>query len=323
MTTRALVTGGAGFLGSHLCERLVGEGWIVEAVDNLCTGRAENLANLDGHPAFSLRLADISRQPLRAEDAEGRVDVVLHLACPASPVQYRRLALETLEVCAFGTAAALALAREHGADLVFTSTSEVYGDPLVHPQPESYFGNVDPVGPRSMYDEGKRYAEALCTWTGRMHGVDVRIVRLFNTYGPRMDLHDGRVVPTFVRQALADEPLTVHGDGSQTRSFCYVDDLVDGLIRAATVEAGAVNDGPINLGNPAELTIGEIAERVVAMVGSASKVGFVERPSQDPERRKPDITRAREVLGWEPKVNLIDGLRATIDWARSVSHGEQ
>jgi dTDP-glucose 4,6-dehydratase len=319
MTKRALVTGGAGFVGSHLCERLVRDGWAVEAVDNLCTGRAENLSALEGEPSFALHLADVSREPLRPPGAEGSLDVVLHLACPASPVQYRRLALETLQVCSLGTAAALSVAREHDAAFVFTSTSEVYGDPLVHPQPESYFGNVDPVGPRSMYDEGKRYAEALSTWTARVLGLDVRIVRIFNTYGPRMDLHDGRVVPTFVRQALAGEPLTVHGDGSQTRSFCYVDDLVDGLVRAATTAPGAVNEGPINLGNPDELTMAEIAERVRALVGSTSEIRLVERPSQDPNRRKPDITRAREVLGWEPKVKLVDGLTATIEWARSAA----
>jgi dTDP-glucose 4,6-dehydratase len=317
MRKRALVTGGAGFVGSHLCERLVRDGWVVEAVDNLCTGRAENLSMLDGSPAFVLRRADISWEPLRPPNAEEPVDVVFHLACPASPVQYRRLALETLQVCSLGTAAALAEARRHGAAFLFTSTSEVYGDPLVHPQPESYFGNVDPVGPRSMYDEGKRYAEALCTWTARERGVDVRIVRIFNTYGPRMDLHDGRVVPTFVRQALADEPLTVHGDGSQTRSFCYVDDLVDGLVRAATASRGVINESPTNLGNPAELTMREIAERILELTGSTSEIQYVERPSQDPERRRPDIARAREILGWEPKVNLVDGLRATIDWARA------
>jgi len=232
-------------------------------------------------------------------------------------VQYARLPLETLQVSSVGTHGALELAARHGAAVVLASTSEVYGDPLVHPQPESYWGNVDPVGPRSMYDEGKRYAEALATWHRSVHGTDVRIVRIFNTYGPRMDLWDGRVVCTFVRQALADEPLTVHGDGSQTRSFCYVSDLIDGIVRAGTADPGEVNRMPTNLGNPTESTVRAIAELVIELTESSSSVAFVERPPSDPSRRRPDIARAGQVLGWQPTVDLRDGLERTIDWARS------
>jgi dTDP-glucose 4,6-dehydratase len=315
---RAVITGGAGFLGSHLCERLLGEGWAVECVDNLSTGRRENVASFEGHPTFDLRTADVAREALRDPSAGERVDLVFHLACPASPVQYRRLALETLEVSAVGTANALALAREQGAVLVLASTSEVYGDPDVHPQPETYWGRVDPVGPRSMYDEGKRYAEALATWHRHVHGTDVRIVRIFNTYGPRMDLWDGRVIPTFVRQALAGEPLTLHGSGDQTRSFCYVSDLVDGFLRVGAAEPGEVNNSPVNLGNPVERTMAEIARLIVDLTGSSSPIENVIRPPGDPERRRPDITRARTVLGWEPTVGLEDGLAETIRWARST-----
>ncbi len=313
MSPKALVTGGAGFLGSHLCERLLGDGWEVVVVDNLSTGREQNLVPLQRRPGFSFSRLDVAVGWL----PEGPFDAVVHLACPASPVQYHRLPLETLEVSSAGTKAALDLAGRTGARFLLASTSEVYGDPLVHPQPETYAGNVDPVGPRSMYDEGKRYAEALATWYGKVHGTDVRIVRIFNTYGPRMDLRDGRVVCTFVRQALTGEPLTVHGDGTQTRSFCYVTDLIEGIVRAITAPSGPINDRPTNLGNPVERTIMEIAKAVLAQADSTSAIETVERPPADPERRRPDITRARTVLGWEPKVGLEDGLQATIAWARS------
>ena len=318
MSRRALVTGGAGFIGSHLCERLIAEGFEVECLDDLSTGKEQNVSHLEGGGAFSFRLADVSQDPLRDPAEKGNLDVVLHLACPASPVQYNRLPLETLAVMSSGTQRALDLARENGATFVLASTSEVYGDPKVHPQPESYWGNVDPVGPRSMYDEGKRFAEALATWHGRVHGQDVRIVRIFNTYGPRMDLWDGRITPTFIRQALAGEALTVHGDGTQTRSFCYVADLVEGLFRIATAPAGTVNEGPVNLGNPIEKTVKEIADMVISLTGSPSPIANVDRPPGDPEQRRPDISRAREVLGWEPVVGLQEGLARTIEWARGV-----
>jgi dTDP-glucose 4,6-dehydratase len=310
---RVLVTGGAGFVGSHLCESLLHIGRTVTAVDNLSTGDERNVADLARNERFSLHLLDIVSDPLPSD----QVDVVFHLACPASPVQYARLPLETLEVSSVGTRRALDLAAQAGAIFVLASTSEVYGDPLIHPQAETYWGNVDPIGPRSMYDEGKRFAEAMATWYGRVHGLDVRIARIFNTYGPRMSLWDGRVVPTFIRQALAGEALTVHGEGEQTRSFCYVADLVEGLIRLAEAEPGAVNRLPVNLGNPVETSILDVAHRVLALTGSSSSIDQVERPAGDPERRCPDITRAREVLAWEPTVSLEEGLRATIDWARS------
>jgi dTDP-glucose 4,6-dehydratase len=310
---KALVTGGAGFVGSHLCQRLVDLGWRVVAVDNLSTGDDRNVAPIAGNERFSLHRSDIVSDPLPSDP----VDVVFHLACPASPVQYARLPLETLEVSSVGTERTLDLAARHRAVFVLASTSEVYGDPLIHPQPETYWGNVDPIGPRSMYNEGKRFAEALATWYGRVRGLDVRIARIFNTYGPRMSLWDGRAVPTFVRQALSGEALTVHGEGGQTRSFCYVHDMVEGLIRLAEAEPGAVNELPVNLGNPAEISILDIAKTVVSLAGSSSSIGKVERPPGDPERRCPDITRARDLLGWEPKVSLEEGLRRTIDWSRS------
>ena len=316
---RALVTGGAGFLGSHLCDRLLSDGWAVECVDNLSTGATENVAEAMQHPSFEFHRADVSRGPLRERSNAGRrLDAVFHLACPASPVQYHRLPLETLEVCSNGTRAALELAREQGAAFFLSSTSEVYGDPLVHPQTEDYWGNVDPIGPRSMYDEGKRFAEALATWYARVHGVDVRIVRIFNTYGPRMDLWDGRVVPTFIRQALTGEPLTVHGEGEQTRSFCYVADLVEGIVKVATADRDMVDPYPFNLGNPDEITMRQLAATLLGITGSSSSVRSVDRPAGDPERRRPDTTRVWRTFGWEPKVGLEEGLRATVAWARSL-----
>jgi dTDP-glucose 4,6-dehydratase len=313
MSPKALVTGGAGFLGSHLCERLLDDGWDVVAVDNLSTGRLVNLAGLEPRRGFAFQHLDVASDPL----PDGPYDAVLHLACPASPVQYHRLPLETLHVSSAGTRTTLERARADGAVYLLASTSEVYGDPLVHPQPETYWGNVDPVGPRSMYDEGKRFGEALATWFSRVHDTDVRIVRIFNTYGPRMDLRDGRVVCTFVRQALTGEPLTVHGDGSQTRSFCYVSDLIDGIVRAASADRGEVNAMPTNLGNPVESSVLEVAKTIVSLTDSDSEIELVPRPLSDPERRQPDISRARDLLGWEPTVDLQDGLEKTIAWARS------
>jgi dTDP-glucose 4,6-dehydratase len=303
---RAVVTGGAGFVGSHLCDRLRQEGVEVVCLDNLVTGSRENVAGLAGDPGFTLDVRDVS-EPF---DVCGPVDLVLHLACPASPLDYARYPVETLKVGAHGTMNALELARRKGARFLLASTSEVYGDPLVHPQPESYWGNVNPIGPRSQYDEAKRYAEALTTAYRTALGVDAVIVRIFNTYGPRMRPRDGRAVPTFVTQALAGEPLTVAGDGSQTRSLCYVDDTVGGLLAAAA----GMHEGPFNIGNPVELSMLELAHRVRELCGSASPVSFVPRPGDDPSVRRPDITRARTELGWQPVVDFDKGLGLTIDW---------
>ncbi|WP_251499724.1 NAD-dependent epimerase/dehydratase family protein [Actinacidiphila cocklensis] len=303
---RAVVTGGAGFVGSHLCDRLREEGTEVVCVDNLLTGSTGNLRARDGDPGFTLEVRDVC-EPF---DVAGPVDLVLHLASPASPHDYARHPLETLRAGAQGTANALDLAHRKGARFLLASTSEVYGDPLVHPQTELYWGNVNPVGPRSQYDEAKRYAEALTTAYRGARGVDTVIVRLFNTYGPRMRPEDGRAVPTFVTQALAGEPLTVAGDGSQTRSLCYVDDTVGGILAAAA----ATHPGPVNLGNPVELTILDLARRIRELCGSASEIAFVERPVDDPGLRRPDIALARAELGWQPAVDFDKGLAMTIDW---------
>lgn len=305
---RAVVTGGAGFVGSHVCERLLAEGWNVVCVDNLLTGAEGNLAGLVDRPGFRWERGDVSR----ALDVEGRVDAVLHLASPASPRDYLEHPIETLKVGAVGTLNALELASRRGATFLLASTSEVYGDPLVHPQPESYWGNVNPVGPRSVYDEAKRYAEALAVAYGRTHGLPIRIARIFNTYGPRMRRGDGRAVPTFVDQALRGRSLTVHGDGSQTRSLCYVEDLVEGLWRLLRSDV----PGPVNLGNPEEVTVREIAELVASLVGTGSGIEFTPRPQDDPERRCPDITLAATVLGWRPAVSMRIGLERVIAWAR-------
>lgn len=303
---RIVVTGGAGFIGSHLCRSLLERGDRVVAVDNFSTGRAENLAGLD----LELVEHDICR-PLRLE---GRFDAVLHLASPASPPAYQGMPLETLEVGSAGTRNALDLAREHGARFVLASTSEVYGDPEQHPQREDYWGHVNPVGPRSMYDEAKRYAEALTVAYGRVHDLPVGIVRIFNTYGPRMQPDDGRVVTNFLSQALAGGPLTVYGDGSQTRSFCYVSDLVRGLV--AMADSG--HPGPVNLGNPGEFTMLELAREVQEVTGRSLEVELRPLPQDDPKRRCPDIARARELLGWEPATPLREGLRRTWDWLASL-----
>jgi dTDP-glucose 4,6-dehydratase len=305
---RAIVTGGAGFLGSHFCERLLHEGWDVVCVDSLLTGETHNLSEISSDAGFGFEQRDVS-EPWTID---GPVDWVLHLASPASPIDYLELPLETLKVGAHGTHNALAVAESKGASLLLASTSEVYGDPKVHPQPESYWGNVNPIGPRSVYDEAKRYAEAVTMAYHRTCGLPVRIVRIFNTYGPRMRKNDGRAVPTFIKQAIRQEPLTVHGDGSQTRSLCYVDDLIEGLWRFINSNV----TGPMNLGNPEEIKIIELAHTIGDLAGGASEIAFVERPVDDPELRCPDITLARRELGWRPQVSLLTGMSKTIEWAR-------
>ena len=303
---RVVVTGGSGFLGSHLCEALLVRGDVVVCVDNLSSGRLSNVEHLLGNPRFTFVQADVSL----ALDVDGPVDAVAHLASPASPNDYHSRPLETLAVGSRGTENCLELARRHSVRVVLASTSEVYGDPLVHPQTESYFGNVNPTGPRSVYDEAKRFAEALSAAYRRTCGVDAGIVRIFNTYGPRMRPHDGRVVSSFVTQALAGAPLTIYGDGAQTRSFCYVDDLVRGLV--AMLDCS--EPGPVNLGNPEERTVGELAALVLAMTGSRSPVVHLPLPVEDPTRRRPVIDLAEERLGWSPQVSTEEGLRRTIDW---------
>jgi dTDP-glucose 4,6-dehydratase len=308
-----LVTGGAGFLGSHLCDRLLADGHRVICVDNLDTGTLENIEHIRG-PEFVFVQHDMIDHLEIAE----QVDFVFHLASPASPIDYLRLPLHTLKVGSYGTHNALGLAKRHRARFLLASTSEVYGDPKVHPQSESYWGHVNPIGPRGVYDEAKRYAEALTMAYHRQQGVDTHIVRIFNTYGPRMRPNDGRAVPTFLRQAMADKPLTVFGDGSQTRSFCFAADLVDGLWRLIQSDYHL----PVNIGNPGEYTILELAERVIAAVGSSSEIVFEALPQDDPAIRQPDITLARELLGWEPRVGLDDGLALTLSavgWQRATA----
>lgn len=306
---RAVITGGAGFIGSHLTDRLLAEGWQVVVVDNLITGREENLQHLAGRPGFEFVRHDVC-EPF---EIEGAVDYVFHLASTASPVDFVRHPLETLRVGSYGTENALQLALRKGAKFLFSSTSEVYGDPLVHPQSEDYWGNVNPIGVRGVYDEAKRYAESLVMAYHRYKGVDTRIVRIFNTYGERMRLDDGRVVPNFVCQALRGEPITVYGDGSQTRSFGYVSDLVEGIWRLANTDYHL----PINIGNPEERTILEFAQLIKRLTGSDSPIVFEEFfTPDDPKRRCPDITRAQEILGWAPRVSLEEGLRRTIDYYR-------
>jgi dTDP-glucose 4,6-dehydratase len=299
----ALVTGGAGFLGSHLCDRLVEDGYRVICVDSLETGSLQNVEHLRGDSFFFIN-HDITNHL----EVEEPIDVLYHLASPASPIDYLRLPLQTLKVGSHGTHNALGLAKWKRARFLLASTSEVYGDPLIHPQPETYWGNVNPIGPRGVYDEAKRYAEALTMAYHRQQGVDTCIVRIFNTYGPRMRPHDGRAIPTFLRQAIANEPITVFGDGSQTRSFCYVDDLIRGLMALA----GSGEHLPVNIGNPAEYTLLELARKVLEATGSTSEIVFEALPVDDPKVRQPDITRARQLLGWEPQVSLEEGLRRTL-----------
>ncbi len=306
---RILITGGAGFIGSHLCDYLLGKDHEVIAMDNLSTGTTDNIAQLSGHERFSFVKHNVTDYIY----VEGPLDAVLHLASLPSPVDYLNFPIQTLKVGALGTHKALGLAKAKGARFLLASTSEVYGDPLVHPQPEDYWGNVNPVGPRGVYDESKRYAEALAMAYHRYHGVETRIVRIFNTYGPRMRLDDGRVVPNFIRQALADEPLTVYDDGLRTRSFCYVSDLVEGIVRL--LYSGEPD--PVNMGNPREMTILEFARTVLRVTGSQSEIVFVhpkdERTKDDPMVRQPDISRAKQLLGWQPTVSLDEGLEKTVD----------
>src|SRR5690348_12833740 len=303
---RVLITGAAGFLGSHLCDRFLADGHQVVGLDNFITGHADNIAHLTGQPKFEFVRHNISTYTYVA----GPIDGVLHFASPASPIDYLEHPIPTLKVGALGTHNALGLALAKRARFFLASTSEVYGDPLVHPQPESYWGNVNPVGPRGVYDEAKRFAEAITMAYHRFHRLDTRIVRIFNTYGPRMRPRDGRVVSNFIVQALNGEPLTVYGDGSQTRSFCYVDDLVEGIVRL--FERGGPE--PTNLGNPHEFTVRQLAELVLRLTGSRSRIVEQPLPTDDPKVRQPDIQRARETLGWEPHVSLEDGLRRTIEY---------
>ena len=307
---RVVVTGGAGFVGSHLCDRLVGRGDEVVAIDNLVTGRIENLAHLFGHPGFTFQNHNVSDYVHVA----GPVDAVLHFASPASPKDYLELPIPTLKVGSLGTLHLLGLAKDKGARFLLASTSEVYGDPQEHPQSEGYWGHVNPVGPRGVYDEAKRFAEAVTMAYHRSHGVDAGIARIFNTYGPRLRPGDGRVISNFLVQAAAGEPLTVYGDGSQTRSFCYVDDEVAGLL--ALLDSDHV--GPMNIGNPDDVTVGQLAELVLEVTGSSSEIVRLPLPEDDPTRRRPDISLARRTLGWEPVVGLAEGLARTAAWLRDL-----
>ena len=310
MTTRrrALVTGGAGFLGSHLCERMLDQGLDVVCMDNLITGSLDNIEHLFGREGFIFVEHDVTN----FIHVAGRLDYVLHFASPASPIDYLKLPIQTLKVGSLGTHKALGLAKSKNARFLLASTSESYGDPLVHPQPESYWGNVNPVGPRGVYDEAKRFAEAITMAYHRHHGLDTRIVRIFNTYGPRMRAGDGRVVPAFICQALDDESLTVFGDGSQTRSFCFVDDLIEGIWRLLNSDYVE----PVNIGNPSEMTVLQFAREIIRIIDSSSDVIFTELPVNDPKVRQPDNTLARRLLDWEPKVKLEDGLTDTIEYFR-------
>nr|MBA2600646.1 SDR family oxidoreductase [Actinomycetota bacterium] len=307
---RAIVTGAAGFLGSHICTTLLSNGWEVVGFDNLLTGEMGNLAHLQGKERFSFVQQDVTQHI----EIDGDVDWVLHWASPASPIDYLQFPIQTMKVGSLGTWRALGVAKDKGAGFVLASTSEVYGDPQVHPQPETYWGHVNPVGPRGVYDEAKRYGEALSMAYHRQHGVPVKLVRIFNTYGPRMRRNDGRAVPNFIKQSIKSEPLTVHGDGSQTRSLCYVDDLVEGIWRFI----GSDVTGPVNVGNPHEISVKELAELVAGIAGSDSEVVYIDRPVDDPEVRCPDITLAQNEFGWEPQVSLEDGLARTIEWARAA-----
>jgi dTDP-glucose 4,6-dehydratase len=314
---RILLTGAAGFIGSHLCDRLLGEGHEVVGMDNFITGSRDNVAHLSGNPRFQLLEHDVSKHI----DLPGKVDAVMHFASPASPntespYGYPQLPIQTLKAGGLGTHNTLGVAKANGARFLLASTSEIYGDPLEHPQKESYWGHVDPIGPRSVYDEAKRYAEAMTMAYHRFHNIDTKIVRIFNTYGPRMRLDDGRVVPNFMCQALRGEPLTIYGDGKQTRSFCYVDDLVDGICRLLLSE----EHDPVNLGNPAEISIREFADRIAALFDPPSPIVYLadRRGSGDPQRRQPDITRAKAVLDWSPKVPLDEGLGKTVEYFRKI-----
>ena len=303
---RTLITGGAGFLGSHMCDRLIAEGHSVICMDNLITGNMDNIAHLFGKDNFKFVKHDVTEYIY----VEGNLDFILHFASPASPIDYLQLPLQTLKVGSLGTHKALGLAKVKKARFLLASTSECYGDPLVHPQSEDYWGNVNPVGPRGVYDEAKRFAEAMTMAYHRYHGIDTRIVRIFNTYGPRMRLDDGRALPSFICQALRGEEVTVFGDGSQTRSFCYVSDLVEGIYRLAMSDESL----PVNIGNPDEITILEFAEKILEITGNRGRIVFKSLPEDDPKVRQPDISKARNALGWEPKVSLDEGLKVTLGY---------
>lgn len=305
----SLVTGGAGFLGSHLTDKLLSEGHQVIGIDNLLTGNTRNIDHLAGNPNYRFIKQDVTEYLA----IPGEIDFIFHFASPASPIDYLELPIQTLKVGSLGTHKTLGLAKAKKAKFLLASTSECYGDPLVHPQKEDYWGNVNPIGPRGVYDEAKRFAEAMTMAYHRTHGVDTHIVRIFNTYGPRMRLRDGRVVPAFVSQALKDEPLTVFGDGSQTRSFCYVSDLIEGIYRLSQADFHE----PVNIGNPNEMTIKQFAEEIIKITGSKSTIDYRNLPVDDPKQRRPDITRARELLKWEPKVSLEDGLTKTINYFKT------
>lgn len=306
----SVITGGAGFLGSHLADKLLAKGHHVTVVDNLITGNMDNIAHLVGNPAFRFRQSDVTHF-IRIE---GEVDFIYHLASPASPIDYLELPIQTMKVGSLGTHNALGLAKSKGARFLIASTSEIYGDPLIHPQPESYWGNVNTVGPRGVYDEAKRFSEALTMAYHTHHKVDTAIVRIFNTYGPRMRPNDGRVVPQFIMQALRGEPLSVYGDGSQTRSFCFVDDLLEGIVRLA--ESG--EHDPVNIGNPIEMTVLQFAQKIQELIGKNSEIIHMDLPVDDPKVRQPDITRAKAVLDWEPVVPLADGLSSTIAYFKGL-----
>lgn len=311
---KVLITGAAGFLGSHLCDRFIKDGFQVIGMDNLITGDLKNIEHLFPHENFEFYHHDVSK----FIHVPGNLDYILHFASPASPIDYLKIPIQTLKVGSLGIHNCLGLAKEKNARLIIASTSEVYGDPTVHPQRESYWGNVNPVGPRGVYDEAKRFQEAITMAYHTFHGVETRIVRIFNTYGPRMRLNDGRVLPAFIGQALRGEDLTIFGDGSQTRSFCYVDDLVEGIVRLLMSDYSS----PVNIGNPDEITIKDFAEEIIKLTGTNQKVVYKDLPVDDPKQRQPDITLARQLLGWEPKVNRADGLKITYDYFKSLSQEE-
>ena len=311
---RVLITGAAGFLGSHLCDKFVSEGYFVIGMDNFITGDSKNIAHLTGNSNFRFIEHDVTNYI----NIEGDIDYILHFASPASPIDYLKIPIQTLKVGSLGTHNCLGLARSKGARMLIASTSEVYGDPLVHPQTEDYYGNVNTIGPRGVYDEAKRFQEAITMAYHRFHGLETRIVRIFNTYGPRMRLNDGRVIPAFMGQALRGEDLTVFGDGSQTRSFCYVSDQVDGIYRLLLSDY----TNPINIGNPHEISIKDFAEEIIQLTGTDQKVIYQDLPIDDPMQRQPDITRAKDILGWEPKVGRAEGMKKTFEYFKSLTEEE-